>query len=346
MPSDAVSPELCEKINSPTSQEQCSPRMFKIVGAAFLCFAAIAVILSFVSGAPFVPPTEKISYAIGYSYFIPFAIGAGGYLVLQTILTLFGIAHYTLEERIRHVLADSYFLAIFAAVIYLHFHIKMWMPLINPHIYDETFYAVDNQFRGALNVLTDFRGAIAGKSVRFDPLYQSGFFAMFALSLWSHAVGNRRWHFDNMTALLMLEMIGAVSYLFFPAVGPFVFENGPNMLATTAQQSMLNAFRHVQTEGVAWLVANGSNYFTGPPAAMPSLHVAGAFIISWYSVRARSFLAPAMVMLSCWIAMESLVSRWHYLADLPPGLALAGISIFLAGKICAPRRTSEIPDRA
>jgi hypothetical protein len=48
---------------------------------------------------------------------------------------------------------------------------------------------------------------------------------MFALSLWFHAAGNRRWHHHNMIALLLVEMAGAYSYLIAPAVGPFVFES-------------------------------------------------------------------------------------------------------------------------
>lgn len=324
----------------------CRPRVFVVMGLAVLCFAAAGFGLSRMIGAAFVAPTERVSMAIGVHYFYPFAIGVAGYLLLQVVTQAMGRARYGMAERLRHVLADGFFLALFAAVIYVHFHIKMWIPLINPHTYDAVLYAADGYFSGLLDALGRFRAAIAEAAPSADYFYQGGFLAMFALSLWGHAIGDRRWHFHSMCALLLLEMIGAFTYLIMPAVGPFIYENGGNAAATEAQQGMLAAFRMVQKDGTSWLVEHGGDYFTGPPAAMPSLHIAGAMIMAWYVVAARSPLAPVMVVLSLWIAVESVASRWHYLADLPPGLALGGLAIVLANVICAEPSARETKNKS
>jgi hypothetical protein len=140
-----------------------------------------------------------------------------------------------------------------------------------------------------------------------------------------------------MTALLLLEMLGALSYLIAPAVGPFIFESGPNALATSAQDGMYASFREVRRLGAAWLSEFGGGYFTGPPAAMPSLHVAGAWIMTYYAFRARSVVAPVMGLLLAWIVVESVVSRWHYVVDLPAGLVLAFVAIAISNRVCQSR---------
>jgi len=314
---------------------RAGPRVFIIIGLCFVLFAAIAALLSAITGAPFTAPTENVSAAIGVSYIVPFAIAIAGYAAIQIAAHFRQPDIMPLPQRLNNVMADSYFLLLFVGVIYIHFHIKMWMPLINPVMHDDAYFAADNAVRGLINAMTGLRNFIAGSTSRVDFLYQIGFLAMFAVSLWGHALGNRLWHFHNMVALLLMEMIGALTYLIAPAIGPFVFEQGPNATATEAQAKMLEAFRHVQNEGAAWLAENGGNYFTGPPAAMPSLHIAGAFIITWYIIKARSVLAPFMIMMTCWVAIESVASRWHYLIDLPPGLLLAALVIFFTNRICS-----------
>lgn len=315
------------------------PRVFIATGLAFAAFLLSALALSALTGAPFTAPTENVSRAIGVSYIVPFAIGITGYLAVQFAAHFRAPGVLSLRTRLRNVMADSYFLILFVAVIYLHFHIKMWMPLVNPALYDDFYYALDNQARGLIDGMTALRNAIAGSEPRADYLYQVGFLLMFAVSLWGHALGSRRWHFHNMTAILLMEMAGALTYLIAPAIGPFIFEAGPNASATQAQGLMLEAFRAVQEQGAAWLAVHGGDYFTGPPAAMPSLHIAGAIIIAYYMVRARSVLAPFMVLMALWIGLESVVSRWHYLIDLPPGIALAALAIFLTNHLCLAQET-------
>lgn len=309
------------------------PHEFTIVGAAFVAFAAVAIALSRTFGLAFVVPTENVSRAIGVHYVVPFVVGIGGYAILQLVAARRRGDGASGNQRLRAIASDSYFLLLFVGVIYLHFHIKMWMPLINPALHDEAFFAIDQRLASLIAVARQMRAAVAAVIPNVDVLYQAGFLGMFAMSLWFHAAGDRRWHFQNMTAILIMEMLGALSYLVAPAIGPFLFEAGPNVLASAAQQAMLDSFRNLVATGPEWLAVHGGDYFTGPPAAMPSLHIAGAWIITYYAIKARSIAMPLMIVLFAWIAIESVVSRWHYVIDLPVGLLLATLAIVVTNRI-------------
>jgi hypothetical protein len=303
----------------------------------------IGIVLSVATGAPFMVPTERISRAIGVHYIVPFSLGVLGYLLVEILVYVFRAGDPNNRQRLRDMATDGYFLALFIVVMYVHFHIKMWMPLINPRLFDYAYFSIDNELRSLLDIARVVRDFVARLLPAADAWYQNGFLAMFALSLWFHAIGSRRWHFHNMTALLQLEMIGAISYLIVPAVGPFIFEVGPNALATRAQHGMYLGFTYVQLEGIQWLARNGGEYFTGPPAAMPSLHIAGAWIMTYYAVKARSLVAPVMIFLFAWICIESVVARWHYIIDLPAGLALATLIIVIANRVCRHRHAAIQP---
>lgn len=309
------------------------------IAAVFLGFAAATLAMALLFGLSFVAPTESVSRAIGVHYAVPFAVGVAGYAIVQLVLKLSGSVPASTEDWRQAVSFDGFYLLLFVLVIYLHFHIKMWMPIINPHLYDAEYFAIDQGLGGLLGAFGAVRGAVAVVIPAVDAWYQAGFLAMFALSLWFHAAGHRRWHHHNMIALLLVEMTGAFCYLIAPAVGPFVFEQGPNAMATVAQYGMLASFKQVQLSGAAWLADHGGDYFTGPPAAMPSLHIAGAWIMTYYTVKARSLVAPVMLLLLGWIAIESVVARWHYIVDLPAGLALAALIILITNRVCRDRQT-------
>ncbi len=319
-------------------------RPMAATAAATILFLAGAALLSAVTGAPFTIPTENMSRAIGVHYIVPFALGMLGYGVVQAVQIAFRRGDRTRAALWRNVRIDLFFMLVFVAVIYGHFHVKMWMPLANPRLYDAAYYALDQDLRGLLDGVDALRAWLAPFIPSADNWYQVGFFLMFALTLWCHSVGERRFHLHNLVAILLLEMVGAFTYLAFPAVGPFIYEAGLNPTATHAQASMYAMFQQVQQQGAAWLAQNGGDYFTGPPAAMPSLHIAGALIMTTYAIRARSVVAPLMLALTFWILIESMASRWHYFADLPFGLLLALAAMAAANRIC--HRTAGADQRS
>jgi hypothetical protein len=143
-----------------------------------------------------------------------------------------------------------------------------------------------------------------------------------------------------MIGLLLIEMVGPLSYLVAPAVGPFIFEQGPNAAATSAELTMYEVYKQVLSGGAAWVSAHGGQYFAQPLAAMPSLHVGATFVIVYYSIKARQWVSPLAVLAFAWIVIESVVARWHYLIDLPVGLLLAAIVIFATNRLCRARQAA------
>jgi hypothetical protein len=136
-------------------------------------------------------------------------------------------------------------------------------------------------------------------------------------------------------------MIGPLTYLVAPAVGPFIFGDGPNATATAAQHDMYRMFSELQAQGPSWLSAHGGQYFTAPLAAMPSLHIGAACIVSYYALRARSPFAFPAIFLATWIFFDSVVSRWHYLVDLPAGILLAALVIAITNRVCRGRHATS-----
>jgi energy-converting hydrogenase Eha subunit B len=45
-------------------------------------------------------------------------------------------------------------------------------------------------------------------------------------------------------------------------------------------------------------------------------------------------LIPLFVMVTFWVTIESVASRWHYMIDLPAGLLLAVLVIWLTNRLC------------
>jgi hypothetical protein len=311
------------------------PRDLAFLIGCFLLFALATVLLGRLTGAPFVLPTERVSPALGIPAIVPVAVAGIGYLLAQAARqALWPRPGQGWAGTLRLALGDLAFIGLFLAVTYLHFHIKTWMPLVNPHLFDEAYLAVDQALRPVLDALAAVRAAVARLLPAPDLWYQGAQAALVMLAFWLHALGDRRWHHHSMTALLLLLMLGPLTYLIAPAVGPFLYEDGPNAVATASQHAMHAVFEQVRTGGPAWLAAHGGEHLTAAVAAMPSLHVALATLVTYYAWKMRSALLPLILFLSGWIFVESVVSRWHYLVDLPPGVALAALVILIANRVC------------
>lgn len=302
-----------------------------MLGATCLGFLLVVVLLSLAIGAPFVLPDERVSPALGVNYGVPFAVAVAG---VPAGLVVVCIAGGIVRDRLRRAAIDIYLLLLFAVVMYGHFHLKMWMPVINPRLFDAAYHATDDHLRFALTIIVGVRDAIVAALPMADGLYQAGYLGMYVLSLWGHAFGHRRWHYHNFTAVLLLEMVGPLTYLIAPAVGPFIYESGRNLDVIPAQQVMYANLQAVQREGVGWLAQHGGGNFTGLPAAMPSLHIAAAWILTYYAVKARLLIWPLSALLLIWIAIDGVALRWHYVIDMPAGIALAAVVIAATNRLC------------
>lgn len=297
-------------------------------------FVGIALLISAIEGIPFTAPQGGNIPGLHTNYWVPPIVAAIGYLLLQFLAELFNTEKRSLREIGRHAADDYLLLGLFVLVIYVHFNMKMWIPVINPTLHDQQFFAIDQAARPIVDLFMYIRDKVALLLPGADLWYMVAFIGMFVLSFISHALGRRRYHYHNMVALLLFEMMGPLSYFIAPAVGPFVFEHGSNPLATKAELQMYDVYQQVRDGGVSWIAQNGGHFFAQPLAAMPSLHVGASLIIVYYAIKGRLLMVPLAMITLFWVIIESVASRWHYLIDLPPGFLLAGLAILGANYLC------------
>jgi uncharacterized protein len=298
-----------------------------------LIFLAMAVAISTIAGTQFTVPRSGDIPGLHINYWIPPIAAAMGYLLLQCSTHFLGHTKPSWRTIAKRAAGDYLLLGLFILVVYIHFNIKMWIPVINPNLFDQDYFAVDQAARPLILLFDDLRGFLARILPHADLWYQAAFFAVFVLSFLCHALGRRRFHYHNMTALLLIESVGPLTYLIAPAVGPFIYQHGANALATAAELRMYGVYELAKTGGAAWIKEYGGQFFAEPLAAMPSLHVGASFIIAYYAVKARLWVAPIAIFAFCWIFIESVAARWHYLVDLPAGILLAVAVIAVTNRL-------------
>ncbi|WP_404334560.1 phosphatase PAP2 family protein [Sphingomonas sp. MMS12-HWE2-04] len=223
----------------------------------------------------------------------------------------------------------------YAVVLWLHFNVKAWVPFINPATYDAEFMAVDRQMHGIVDACIAIRGWLATWVPGINDLYMNGFMLLFYCSFIVHSMKTPDQFRTLFLSALLLQGLGGLCYLLFPAIGPFLYETGANPVLTQAQAHMLAVREAAVAGGREWLAANGAREFVSPLGAMPSLHAGGGFLFLWFAWKHCRVLLPLYVPLFAFILIGAIANRFHYIVDLPAGIALAGLSIWLAHRLHA-----------
>ncbi len=310
-----------------------TPRWLKAALALCAGFGLVVTALGWLIGVPLAAPTERISLALGLNAGVPVLLGFLGYALARAV-NMAATRRLALAPVGRAAAVDA---TVFVAVIltmYFHFNLKMWVPLINPARFDAAYMATDRWLEPVIAVFRALRGLAPEGWVWFDHLYQLGFVLMFVVSFAVLAVSRDRHYPHFVLGIMLVLILGGLSYLIAPAVGPFLFEDGMNAAATQAQAGMWRVYGTVVAEGAPWIAANGSEYFTGALAAMPSLHIAHAAVMTWYMHKSRLVVRWPFLLILLFLLIESVVSRWHYLIDAPAGLAVAAAAILVADRLC------------
>ncbi|MDH5558819.1 MAG: phosphatase PAP2 family protein [Alphaproteobacteria bacterium] len=296
-------------------------------------FAGFVILTGLMIGTPLAAPSERVSLALGFNAALPVLLGFVGYALAQ-VVSMATKRKFEFGPLGRAAAIDATVFMTFGLVVYFHFNLKMWIPLINPLRFDEAYMAADRFLEPVMIAFGWVRSSLPTEMPLFDQFYQLGFLLMFVISFAVLAVSRDR-HYPHFVIGIMLVMsLGGVAYLIAPAVGPFLFEDGANSAATEAQAGMWAVYRQLVAAGPTWISENGSEYFTGALAAMPSLHVAHATVITYYVNRSGLAIRWPFMLLWAFILIESVVSRWHYLVDAPAGLLVALIAIVIANRIC------------
>jgi hypothetical protein len=309
------------------------PLHIRVAGGITIAFALIVILIAWMIGGELQIPSERVSKALGAHAAMPVAFAMIAYMATHLMPIVFGKNHRVPDRFLQNLGYDFSLLLMFVIVTYLHFTLKMWIPVINPALFDAEYMAIDKKLRWLVDSFTWLSTALhttLSEDVRW---YQVDFSVMFILSFCYFSAERNAEYPRFAVGILLVLSIGGLSYLIAPALGPFIFETSPDKMAAQAQLGMHEAYQEVQKEGMAWILRSGSRYFTGPLAAMPSLHVAHATVMTYYMLRSRSTLAPLFVILWSWILIDSIALRWHYVVDAPAGFALALLVIWLTNWI-------------
>jgi hypothetical protein len=305
--------------------------------AVTLLFSLTVLGIAAVFGAPLTLPRERVSAALGQNAVLPVLVAMTLYSLLRGYKVLTGRRDPRDPPLLQAMAVDGTLMALFLVTTYFHFSLKTWVQVINPNLYDGFYYQVDLSLQPVLDLFYWIRANLFAAIPNADAWYQAAFMLMFITGFCHLSVTRNRYYPQFCLGVLLTLAIGGLSYLIAPAVGPFIYEDGLNPLATEAQAAMYWAHLQAVEHGMPWIREAGPAYFTGGLAAMPSLHIAQALTMTYFVYRAGSPLFVLFLLICFWVTIESVASRWHYLIDLPAGLALSLLVIWLAHRLCRVR---------
>ena len=306
-------------------------------------FAIVVCLIALIYDAPLSIPRERTSAALGINAVLPVALAITIYSVMRALRAITKRGKTTNTALLQTIGVDLTLMTLFVIVTYFHFSLKTWVQVINPNLYDEAYFAVDQMFRPLIDAFFWIRTTFFTLIPSTDMWYQAAFLLMFISGFCSFAISRNPIYPKFCIGVLLTMSLGALSYLVAPALGPFVYEQGLNAQATEAQAGMYWAHQQVIQHGMPWIAEAGPAYFTGALAAMPSLHIAHALVMTYFAAKVRSSLTPFFCFICFWVVIESVVSRWHYLIDLPFGLVVAIVVIWLTNRICRAPVTAPSP---
>ncbi|MGB3845627.1 MAG: phosphatase PAP2 family protein [Sphingopyxis sp.] len=282
---------------------------------------AVMFLFSLIFSLPIVFPSGSRAEFVGVHYLYPLIAVA-----------LLGVATFIAGKR---DVAASFMVALpcYVVILFAHFNIKLWIPHINPVMFDDFYWATDEMVRPLVDACMALRTSVFGFISFESNFYMISFMALFYVSFLYHAIKTPEYFRQLVVAVLLVQALGALAYLVAPAIGPFLYETGIDPTITGGQQAMLQFYQHSVAEGPDWIARHGGVNFTVGLAAMPSLHAAGAFLFFLFAWRHGRLLVPLYSVLLVFILITSVASRWHYVIDVPVGIALAWGSAWLAERI-------------
>ncbi len=286
-----------------------------------LVFLAFTLAMGAWLGLPFSLPNGNRAAFVGIHYLYPLAG-----IAIWAVFMLFNSSKQ---------MTATFFVALpaYTVVLLCHFNLKLWIPHINPTLWDKFYWASDEAIRPLIDWAMAFRVSIDWLIPLDSNFYMSGFIALFYLAFGYACLKRQDTFRELVLAVIIMQIAGSFAYLVAPALGPFIYEIGVEPRATFSQQSMLASWQANSAGGAAWIAAEGGRQLTVGLAAMPSLHAGGSFLFLLYAVRHAEALRIPFILLFCFIAMDAVANRWHYAIDLPVGMALAGTAYWIARKV-------------
>lgn len=303
-----------------------------------------------------IPPEAVIAattlmamFALSTLFNLPIVFPSGdsaAFVGVHYLYPLIGVALLGIAMLIagKPDVAISFFIALpcYVTILFAHFNIKLWIPHINPTLYDSFYWKTDQAMRPVVDACMYIRENLFGFIAFESNFYMTSFICLFYGSFLYHAIKTPS-HFRTLVvSVLLLQSLGAMAYLVAPAIGPFIYERGIDPIVLPGQNIMFDFYRASIVGGREWLAHNGSSHFTAGLAAMPSLHAAGAFLFFIFAWKHGRILLPLYSIILFFILVTSIATRWHYVIDLPVGIALAYGCLWLAERIVGSERGNAI----
>ena len=280
-------------------------------------FVLTGFLISLYFGLPISLPASKSLAFTGLGNLVPMLIVVAGLLI--TLVT----------QRAGRTLYFATALIAYGAILIMHFNIKLWVHVINPSLWDEEFWRIDEMLRPLVSGSIIFHNGLATFIGPVDWLYLFAFLAMFVCSIIVHSSRSFLVFREMILTAMLVHVLGGLSYLVTPALGPFIYEPGVNALETQRQIFMLAAHEAALPGGISWFQTQGSEFLATGLAAMPSLHVASSAVFVYYAWKHERHLSWFYLPLFGFIMIEAVATRWHYLVDIVAGLGLTAVAIFI-----------------
>lgn len=292
--------------------------------ALALGFLLIATLLAWSFDLDFALPSIDALQFTGMSYGVP--------LSLIAVLGLFLILT---KQAMRLAYYSAASLA-YGIILVTHFNLKLWMSLINPALWDGFYWQTDQMVRPLTDTAFAVHNFVAVTLPAAERLYLFAFLAMFASSIIVHSVKCFIIFRKVIFTAMLVHVLGGLSYLVMPAIGPFIYEHGVNALETARQQHMYAGYKALVAGGRPWLATEAGQFLFAAVAAMPSLHVASSAVFVYYAWKHVRWLGVLYIPLFVFIIFEAAATRWHYWIDVVAGLVLTALAITITAALFRP----------
>jgi hypothetical protein len=280
--------------------------------------------------------------ALGYPLLLPAVeggavleklTGTSNYLIILAAVTCFYLVLFiarSITERnfnVKQLLWNSLVLLrlLLATCVatYLMLCFKWWSHLKSTP-YDAFYHSIDNALAPVVSFFYDASQWMGLPDDMYFYLFSLLFISAYIIIM----VLNPAWFCRTLTANIAVMVLGGVAYMIAPAYGPFIYRDNAFFMETqAAMRAVTNAFH---SSGGTMFDAEKFEYALG---AMPSLHIAHALIIAIYAsaINRRLILPYALILF--YIIIHASVTGFHYLIDIPAGIAITALAIIVTEKL-------------
>ncbi|PVE19177.1 inositol phosphorylceramide synthase [Arthrobacter sp. Bz4] len=264
---------------------------------------------------------------------------------------MLGTAGGVIKSRwtLQRIAAITAGMASFYLAYVAYRNLKSFLPFLRDRLTDSMLVTTDRWFAGGGNpgdVLHDLLGT--GFAAEFLSVVYVSFLIFVPVSLavamvWSDDLSRGAWY---VSALCFNWILGTAAYYLLPSLGPiYVEESSFTDLPVTATSDLQDS---LYDNRLAVLVDPHATESVQGIAAFASLHVSIVFTAALMAQLVR-LPRPVRWLLWAYVALTGLATvyfGWHYILDVPAGLAIGGLSVWLAalatGIIRFPGRSRDI----